>query len=299
MKRFAIVGAGAVGSYYGGRLAEAGHDVRFLLRADFDTVRAKGLQVESCDGDFFLPKVQCAQTPADIGKVDIVIVAWKTTANSYYREVIEPMLHDDSQIITLQNGLGNVEALGELFGTERILGALCYVCINRIAPGVIRHTAGGKIELGGDAQNLHELATLFQNAKIPCQVAENLQTSQWRKLVWNIPFNGLCITEGGIDTEALLQKDGSETRVRALMNEVLISARALGHEIEEEFMDLQVKNTKFMGKYRPSSMIDYVEGRAVEIEAIWGEPLRQAQAAGVSVPHLAALYARIKECCSS
>ena len=101
MKSFAIVGAGAVGSYYGGRLAEAGHAVKFLLRSDYEVVKEKGLRVESCDGDFFLPSVDCAQSAEEIGPVDVVIVAWKATANAYFEEAIRPMLHEDSVVLTL------------------------------------------------------------------------------------------------------------------------------------------------------------------------------------------------------
>ncbi len=298
MKSFAIVGAGAVGSYYGGRLAEAGYDVRFLLRSDYEPVKRDGLRVESSDGDFDLSEVRCARTSQEIGKVDVVIVAWKTTANDGFEAVISPMLHEHSVILTLQNGLGNVERLSDVFGAERVLGALCFVCINRIQPGLIRHTGGGAIAMGeavpGMTNRLQELAEIFTKAKIVCQAVEDLIASQWRKLVWNVPFNGLCITEGGIDTEALLAKPGCEDQVRAVMAEVILAAKALGYEIEEEFINVQIERTRPMGKYRPSSMIDYVEGREIEIEAIWGEPLRRAEGAGVSVPQMAALYQEIK-----
>jgi len=299
MKTFAIVGSGAVGCYYGGRLAHAGHEVNFLLRADYHVMAEKGLRVESSDGDFILPEVRCARTPEEIGPVDVVIVAWKTTANEHYEKVITPLLHEGSIILTLQNGLGNVEKLGEIFGPERVLGALCFICSNRIEPGLIRHTAGGMIAMGGPAPGLKELAGFFETAKVPCQVAENLPLAQWRKLVWNVPFNGLCITEGGIDTEELLARPGMEDQVRTLMTEVIEAAAAQGCTIESEFIEAQIERTRPMGPYRPSSMIDYVAGHPVEVEAIWGEPLRRAEAAGAKVPHMRALYQTIKERCAS
>lgn len=299
MKSSAIVGAGAVGSYYGGRLAEAGNDVRFLLRSDFQEVSERGLIVESIHGDFHLPKVTCAQTPEEIGKVDVVIVAWKTTANEHLEKVISPMMHENSVVLTLQNGLGNVEAISEIFGADRVLGALCFVCINRIESGLIRHTGGGPISMGeatpGITPRLQELASLFQKAKVTCDLAPDLSEAQWRKLVWNIPFNGLCITEGGIDTEVLLALPDGEKKVVALMDEVLIAASALGHEIEPAYAEYQLKRTYPMGPYRPSSMIDFVEGREVEVDAIWGEPLRRAQAAGAKIPLMEGLYREIKK----
>ena len=119
--------------------------------------------------------------------------------------------------------------------------------------------------------------------------------AQWRKLVWNVPFNGLCITEGGIDTEELLDREGMEDEVRALMAEVIAAASGCGYEIEDEFMDQQVEVTRPMGRYRPSSMIDYVEGREVEIEAIWGEPVKRAKVAGVAVPRMEQILKKIRE----
>ncbi|YCM45628.1 2-dehydropantoate 2-reductase [Verrucomicrobiaceae bacterium 227] len=298
MKSFAIVGAGAVGCYYGARLAEAGNDVRFLLRSDFDHVSAHGMEIQSIHGDFKLTDVTCSQSPGEIGKVDVVIVAWKTTSNHLFEEVIRPMLREDSIVLTLQNGLGNIEALSAIFGADRVMGALCFVCINRMSPGDIRHTGGGPIAMGevtpGVTDRLKELAGIFEEAKVGCQIAADLGEAQWRKLVWNIPFNGLCITEGGIDTRVLLELPEGDSRVRALMAEVILAANALGYPIEDDYAEVQIKRTYPMGSYRPSSMIDFVEGREVEVEAIWGEPLRRAREAGASVPLIANLYDTIR-----
>ncbi len=303
MKSFAIIGAGAVGSYYGGRLAKAGHDVRFLLRSDYEIVKEKGLTIESIDGDFVLPTVTCARTSEEIGKVDVVIVAWKATTNGHFQEVIAPLLHDGTVIITLQNGLGNIEALAELFGMERILGAMCFVCINRIEPGLIRHTGGGMIAMGeaspGVTPRLRELAGIFERANVICEIAENFSEAQWRKLVWNVPFNGLCITEGGIDTGELLAMPDGEDRVRELMLEVTRAASGLGFKIEDEFVEYQIKRTYPMADYRPSSMIDFVNGSPVEIDAIWSEPLRRARSVDVETPRLEELEARIREMAGS
>lgn len=299
MKSFAIVGAGAIGSYYGGRLAAAGQDVRFLLRSDYEAVKEQGLTVESIDGDFHLPEVACAQTSEEIGPVDIVIVAWKATSNHRFEEVITPLLHDQTAIVTLQNGLGNIEVLGNLFGIERVLGAMCFVCINRIEAGLIRHTGGGMIAMGearpGVSHRLGELAGIFEDANVVCEVSENFEETQWRKLVWNIPFNGLCITGGGIDTGELLRQPDGEARVRELMLEVTSAAAGMGMQIEREFVEFQIARTYPMKDYRPSSMIDFVKGYPVEMEAIWGEPLRRAREAMVETPRLVELDARIRE----
>lgn len=294
MKSFAIVGAGAVGSYYGARLAAAGHDVRFLLRADYDEVSRNGLEVKSIHGDVELPEVDCYRTSEEIGKVDVVIVAWKSTANHYSEKVIGPLMRDDTIVLTLQNGMGNVEVLGALFGPERILGGMCFVCINRMKAGVIHHVGGGLVAIGemipSGGDRLEKLVEIFKEANVPCEGSPDLGLIQWRKLVWNIPFNGLCITEGGITTRDLLGRKSGEERVRGMMAEVIKIAGALGYEIPPEFIDYQIKITGPMGDYRPSSMIDFVEGREVELDAIWGEPLRRAKEKRVETPLIDSLY---------
>jgi len=295
----AVVGTGAVGLYYGGRLAQAGENVRFLLRADFDTVARAGLRVDSVHGDFVLPQVAGFRSAAEIGPVDLVMVAWKATANSHLASVLPPLLHADTQVLTLQNGLGNCEALAEIVGSQRVLGGLCFVCINRVAPGYVRHTAGGRVSLGewrADGRGrVLELARRFKAAGIPAAAVDNLAQSQWEKLVWNVPFNGLAVAEGGVTTDVLLASRQTEDEIRALMAEVIAAARALGLALSDELIDFNVERTRPMGPYRPSSMIDFLEGREVELGPIWEEPLRRATQAGVPMPHLERLLNRIRE----
>ena len=294
----AVVGAGAVGLYYGARLAAAGEEMAFLLRSDFDAVVRDGIRVESIAGDLQVRQVRACRSAAEIGPVDLVIVAWKATANGLLEEVLPPLLHEGTQVLTLQNGLGNCERIAAITGAERVLGAMCFVCLNRLAPGFVRHTAGGRISVGefvADGRGrAEEIARRFSAAGIPTDAAPSLAEAQWRKLVWNIPFNGLAIAEGGVTTADLLERPEMEQEIRALMAEVVATARSQGVVVEDSWIDANVERTRPMGAYRPSSMIDYVEGREVEYEAIWGEPLRRALAAGVAVPHLERLAERIR-----
>ena len=139
IRSVAIVGTGAVGSYYGCRISNEGYEVRFLLRSDFEAVSERGFEIESYQGDFALRDPQIYQNSEEIGPVDLVLVCWKATANPHAAEVISPLLHEKTRILTLQNGLGNVEHLDGLFGADRVLGGLCLVCLNRLEPGKIRH----------------------------------------------------------------------------------------------------------------------------------------------------------------
>jgi 2-dehydropantoate 2-reductase len=295
----AVVGSGAIGLYYGGRLAAAGEDVSFLLRSDFEAISRDGLKVASVHGDFELPRVQAFRTPEEIGPVDLVIVAWKATANHLLGNVLPPLLHGKTQVLTLQNGLGNCESLAEIVGPERVLGGLCFVCINRISPGLVSHSAGGRMTVGewrpDGSRRVDELVRRFKAAGIQAVGVENLEKSQWEKLVWNIPFNGLSVAEGGETTDVLLASPEKENELRALMTEVIAAARALGLDLRDELIDSNIDRTRPMGPYRTSSMIDFVEGREVEVAPIWEEPLRRANAAGVEIPHTAELLRRIRE----
>lgn len=295
----AVVGAGAIGLYYGGRLARSGSDVRFLARSDADALRGKGLTVESVHGDFHLPDVRVATEPSAIGPVDLVVVSWKATANHHLSGILPPLLHDSTQVLTLQNGLGNCEAIEALVGSERVLGGLCFVCINRTAPGTISHTVGGRLTVGewrhGIEGRAERVAERFRQAEVRAQSVDRLLTAQWEKLIWNIPFNGLSVAEGGVTTDVLLGSAGLEAEIRMLMIEVVTAARAQGVDLDDSLVDFNIDRTRPMGLYRTSSMIDFVEGREVEVEPIWREPLRRAQASGVPMPALERLLGRIED----
>src|SRR5688572_2236170 len=149
-RTISVVGAGALGGYYGARLAQHGHEVHFLFRSDYDAVRARGLTIKSVDGDFALPAthVRAHRDPREMPKSDLVLVTIKSTANHTIPDLVAPLLHETTAILTLQNGLGNEDLLAHHFGAGRVLGGMAFVCINRVAAGVIHHTDHGQIRLG-------------------------------------------------------------------------------------------------------------------------------------------------------
>lgn len=299
--RIAVVGAGAVGAYYGARLAHAGEDVRFLLRSDFAIVRERGFTVRVTpepQEEFHLRDVAAFASAEAIGPVDLVIVGLKATANDALRSLLPPLLHARTAVLMLQNGLGGEEFVAAHFGAERVLGGLCFVCLNRTEPGVIECYHRGSVGLGEfnrDAgERAHAIGAAFRRAGVKCVVAGNLAEMRWRKLVWNVPFNGLSIAAGGLTTDRILADPGLLARVQALMREVQRAAAAFGFSIPDSFLQHQIEITHPMGAYKPSSLIDYLDGRVVEVEAIWGEPLRRARAAGLEMPHLAELHGQLR-----
>jgi len=311
--KIAVVGCGAVGSYYGARLCRAGQVVHFLLRSDFDVVRRQGVTVQSVAGDFHVQPL-CARTPQEIGGCDVVLIALKTTANDQFPKLLPPLVGPHTALVTLQNGLGNAEQLARLFPSEQILGGLCFVCLNRLEPGVIQHMDYGLVVLGEFQRQAgtrtRKLAAGLRDAGVPCKVTDNLAQAQWEKLVWNIPFNGLGVAAAaGLDalthppsagshgpfvgpclpTDQLLADPRREKLVRELMLEVIRTARALGHNIPDSLAADRIARTRTMGAYKASTLLDFERHQPLELETMFLEPLRQAQSAGVPVPRLAAL----------
>ena len=294
MKSIAIIGSGAIGGFYGAMLARAGGDVRFLMRSDLATVRANGLRVVAPFGEFRLEHPRAAASTAELGPVDLVIVAWKTTSNRALPRILPPLLHERTLVLTLQNGLGAEEEVAAVVGAERTLGGLCFVGINRTAPGVIVNPVEGAVTLGEfgrpAGKRLREIVALFQAAGIKTRATDNLAEERWKKLVWNVPFNGLTIAAGGITTDRVLADEGLRREARALMMEVLQGAAALGFVIPESYAEFQLARTPPLGAYKPSSLLDWQAGRELEVESIWGEPVRRAAAAGRALPRMELLY---------
>lgn len=298
--KIAIVGAGAIGTFYGVKLAQAGHDVRFLLRSDYEVVRKDGFEVHDCGNVFRVP-VNAHKTPESIGVCDLVFVALKTTANAHYSDLIAPLVGAGTRILTVQNGLGNTEKLCELFGEQNVLGGICYATINRTAPGVVKTNGRTLLWIaepeGLPQERTRELAAMFTSAGLAAEAQDSLAAMLWKKLCWNVPFNGLCIAGGNIDCAQLMASPELIELSWALMRELQAAARAIGVEISDSHLQKQVDVTVKCGAYLPSSLLDFRAGRPVEVESIWGEPLRAARAAGVPVPHLETLYWLLKKLC--
>ena len=239
----------------------------------------------------------------EIGPCDLIIVAIKSTDNKALESLIPKLIKKETAIMTLQNGLGNEEFIAKKFGSYRVLGGLCFVCLNRVSKGVVRHIAQGTIScgefMGLPLPRTHDVALMFKSAGIPFIVAESLIEQRWKKLVWNIPFNGISISEGGVDTSVILKDKSLLFLVEALMREVIQVANKLGYNLSNSLIDHNIKETKSMGPYRPSSMIDFMEGRPVEVEAIWGNPVRVGRSVGVEIPRMETLYDSIKSLSST
>lgn len=306
LDKWTLVGPGAVGLYYSGRIAYSGCKLSVLARSDATELEANGIRVEMIDPETselketFTAPIECVRREANqIRETDCVIIAAKSTVNleliESLKSIVEPR---HTTLLCLQNGLGNAEFFAEHFPENPILTGLCFVCVNRTKPGFVENYHPGRVEIGslGDRWSgvAKTVVEIFNHAGVLTSHAEKLDSALWRKLCWNIPFNGLSIAAGGIATDKILAQSDLVARAQTLMEEVRTVASLSGHSISDEFIEGQFTVTKKMGAYKPSSLIDYLAEKPVEIESIWGEPLRRGRALGADMPELAKLYWELK-----
>lgn len=301
-RSYAILGTGALGGYYGACLQQAGLDVHFLLHSDYEYVCKHGLVVESPDGDFTLPKVNAYRNIAQMPRCDVVAIALKTTQNHLLPQLLPQVIKDDGVVLVLQNGLGIDVQVAQIVGSHRVIGGLCFICSNKVEPGHIRHLNYKEIILGeytpnyhpgGITQRMQQIALDFESAGIPIKLAHDLLQARWQKLVWNIPYNGLSVVLDA-STDELMADEYTRALVEQLMREVIAGAAACDRYIPDSFIAKMLDYTTNMQPYRTSMKIDYDQCRPLEVEAIFGNPLRMALCAGADLPRIATLSQQLK-----
>lgn len=301
-RSYAIIGTGALGGFYGARLHRAGLDVHFLLHSDHEHVRRQGLKIDSKHGDFVLPKVNAYGRAEDIPRCDVVLVALKTTQNHRLPTLLPPVLKEDGVVLIIQNGLGMENAVAQIVGPQRVMGGLSFLCSNKVGPGHIRHIDYGAVALAeysleekprGITDRLRAVGNDFGHAGIEVELIEDLILARWKKLVWNIPYSGLSVVLNAT-TDELMKNSATRELVVKLMREVVAGAASVGRAIPNSFVEKMLKDTDKMPPYRTSMKIDYENRRPMEVESIFGNPVRAAKAAGTELPRVGMLYQQLK-----
>lgn len=303
-RSYAILGTGALGGYYGGLLAHAGFATHFLLRSDFEHVRQHGLRVDSVRGDFLLPAedVNVYGDPADLSPCDVAVVCLKTTQNDQLPKLLQHCVKPDGVVLVLQNGLHPEADAASIVGQDRVLGGLCFLCSNKVGPGHIQHLDYGHVHLGAYQPNpanspaqrhFPGVVEDFNAAGIETTGVDDLRLSRWKKLVWNIPYNGLSVVLNQT-TDVMMADPPTRRRIEAIMHEVQAAALAVdGKVIEEEFIETMLSYTVKMKPYKTSMMLDHEAGRALEVQAIVGDPLLAVASAGCAVPQITVLQRQL------
>lgn len=296
--RYAIIGTGAIGAYYGAKLAHAGNDVHFLLHSDYDYVKEHGLQVDSCDGNFHLDAPQVYRSTADMPDADVVIVALKTTNNSrLLPELLTPLLHTDPTVLLIQNGIGVEADVQKMFPKTQLAAGLAFICSAKSEPGRVNHQCYGSINIGNyschDTAQLKRLIADFDAAGVKAAEVD-YHEARWKKAVWNMPFNGMTVALGA-QTDKILANAATRQLIYDQMLEVIGAAQALGVKgLDSTFADKMIESTLQMTPYSPSMKLDYDFRRPMEIEYIYSHPIAEARAAGFDMPKLAMLEAELR-----
>lgn len=295
--KYAVVGTGALGGFYGGMLAKAGRDVHFLFRNDYNHVLKNGLKIDSVSGDFHLPVVNAYNDTSKMPVCDVILVCMKTTSNYKLKDLLPPLLHKKSCVIFVQNGLGMEELLENDFPELNIGGALGFICASKINPGYIKHLDYGKLTIGSykgiDCSILEQISRDLNESGVEAIVTDDLILSRWKKLVWNVPYNGLSVALN-TTTDKLMQNSDTYILIKDIMHEVISAANASGYQINNDFALAMLESTKIMKPYAPSMKLDFDMKRPLEIQSIYSNPLNIALKNGFLMSKVCMLEKQLK-----
>ncbi len=294
---YAVIGTGAIGGFYGGMLANAGAEVHFLFHSDYKEAKERGLIVKSVLGDFTINPVNAYNSTKDMPPCDVIIVGMKTVNEALLPDMIRPILKSDSLVVLIQNGLNMEEYIAAaLPDSISMAGGMAFICSNKIGPATINHLDYGRLTLGlhkGSQQKLEQFMQELTDARVDTVFAPDLYLARWKKLVWNIPYNGMAVILDTI-TEQLMNNEATRRLIYDVMLEVLKGADACGVKIPQSFADEMMDATDHMRPYKPSMRLDYDNKRPMEIEYIYSEPLRSALSKGVDMPKIRVMEQQLK-----
>ena len=295
--KYAIIGTGAIGGFYGARLDKAGFEVHFLLHTAYQYVVDHGLTIDSCDGNFTLPSPKVYDSTSKMPQCDVVIVALKTTQNHLLPSLLPPLLKPDTIILLIQNGIGVEADVQQLFPSQPIAAGMAFICSAKAGPGHINHQFYGNINIGNyschNPQRYGQMLADFRAAGIGAADVEYLE-ARWKKAVWNMPFNGMTVALN-TTTNRLLSCESTHRLIYDQMLEVIGAAQALGvKNLDTRFADKMIANTIKMPPYSPSMKLDFDFHRPMEINYLYTRPIAEARAAGFAMPKLEMLEAELQ-----
>jgi 2-dehydropantoate 2-reductase len=284
-----IVGAGAVGGYFGAKLARAGHEVVFTARGkNLQALIERGLAVESFEGDFVQARIRAVESASGQGPFSLVLVCVKAYDTARAIETLGSELELEASVISLQNGVESEPAIERLLDLPPMIRAVAYVGAELVAPGVVRHVSGGTILIGEPddrrSQRLERVERLLRDAAIDVVVPPSIQRAKWQKLAWNASFN-LISALSGATIGGTLADPPARRLVEAAMREVESVAGAQGITFEPDHVRRMLRHAeRNLGFVRPSTLQDREKGKPLEHDALSGAVVRFGQRHGVPTP---------------
>ncbi|MCX6029902.1 MAG: 2-dehydropantoate 2-reductase [Chloroflexi bacterium] len=297
--RIAIMGVGGVGGYFGGLLAQAGEDVTFIARGEhLRAMQAHGLRVESIHGDFTIAPVQATDDPAVVGPVDTVIFATKTYQLDAAAQAMQPLIGPGTTVLPLHNGVDAAERTAAIVGREHVLGGLCYVGSQILAPGVIKQVSQFRRvvagELGGPATpRVGRIVAALQHAGAVAEATDDIQKMLWTKFAFIAPFSGVgAVTR--VPAGEIVACPEARALAAAAVAEVEAVARAQGVALDADITPKTLAFIDNLTSLQVASMQrDVLEGRPSELESMIGAVVRFGAELGVPTPVFEFFYAAL------
>ncbi|MGH7825267.1 MAG: ketopantoate reductase family protein [Candidatus Binatia bacterium] len=296
--RIAIMGTGAVGGYFGAKLAAAGHRVAFIARGThLDAMRCEGLKVKSPGGNLHIRHSLFTSEPAAAGIVDLVLFCVKSYDTETCAKSLAPLMGRETLVLSLQNGVDNIDLIAELWGAQRALAGVVYLGAKIAAPGVIHHSAAGRIVFGqlddGSRESTAAAQKAFASANIPCELETNIRRTQWAKLLWNAAFCAIaCLTRTTV--KEIVESESLTKLAVDCMNEVRAAARTRGIGLAAGVINDTLSFSKSLGDFKPSMLQDLESGKPLECEAFNGIVVKTLQQAGKQAPTNQIFYGALK-----
>lgn len=294
-----IVGAGAIGSFYGAILKKAGCSVSTVMRSDYDAVRARGIRITSPLGDLSY-KPDHVYRDGDLPEEtpDFLILCVKVLPGVDRVALVAPWMGENTCLVLIENGLDIEKELADAYPDNTLISCLAFIAASRTESGVVEHKAYGKLVMGrypdGVDESCRVLSQLFTDGGIKIDLTERVVGERWRKCLWNTPFNPLSVIANGADTRTILDATGGEELIRAMMCEVMAVAAAEGYPMDEALIDQNIEGTRKMPAYKNSMALDYLNDRPIEREAVLGNVVAIARRHGIAVPHLNTVLVTLK-----
>jgi 2-dehydropantoate 2-reductase len=295
--RIAVMGAGAVGGYFGARLAAAGQDVAFIARGShLDAMRKEGLKVKSIQGDLHI-RALFISDPGEVGPVDLVLFSVKSYDTEDAAAKLTPLMGEKTVVLSLQNGIDNPDKIARRWDKSRTLAAVVYLGSVVAAPGKLEHRAGGRIVLGDldgqPSETAKRVEQVLSGAEIPCALSAEIRKVMWTKLVWNAPFCALsCLARANV--EEILESDSLHKLAADCMEEVREAAGSAGIELAASVIEETFTFSKTLGDFKPSMLQDLEARKPLEYEALNGIVVRLLREKGKKAPINEASYAVLK-----
>ncbi len=299
--RILIVGAGAIGAFYGAALQAAGADVSVVCRSEFDAVQQHGYRIRSRRlGERRLLPAQTLRAAGDYvgGAPDYLLLCVKVVEGTDRIGLIRDVVGPATRIVLIENGIEIEQEIAQAFPGNELISALAFVQVSRTGPGEIEHYAFGDLTFGSYPEGIsgaaRTLGALLEAGGVKCTLTGEVATARWQKCVWNAVFNPVSVLGAALDTDDILGAAGGAAFIERAMREVCAIAAAGGHPLPDALPAQFIEGTRKAPPYKTSMALDFEHGRPMETEVILGNAVRAAHREKVAAPLLETLYALMK-----